>query len=170
MVAGGKEKVLKFFEMQSIQHQDNSSMTPSEIKVLKYNLEGNRVYCIGPKFLRCYQCMDENFKALENIDIPMTLTDIEVTKDGFFGIGFYSQRIFLFKKSKSKRVNKFKLPQVVKEYNKNLTEDDELEEVRDMMKNHEKIIKLSENKINGLTPIINFWFMQKNSKATLIAL
>lgn len=76
MVAGGKEKVLKFFDMENITFQGNSNMTPSEIKSIKYNSKGNKVYAIGQKFLRVFSCEKDNFKSIENIDVPSTLTDI----------------------------------------------------------------------------------------------
>lgn len=96
MVAGGKEKVLKFFDMQNIAFQGNSNLTPSEIKTLKYNQKGTKVYALGSKFLRVFTSINSIFKSIENIEVPSTLTDIVLTQNTIFGIGLSSTRILLF--------------------------------------------------------------------------
>lgn len=79
MVAGGKEKVLKFFDMQNLAFQGNSNMTPSEIKTLRYNHKGTKVYVLGQKFLWIFTSMDSGFKSIENIEVPSTLIDVVLT-------------------------------------------------------------------------------------------
>lgn len=73
LAAGGKDKVLKFFDMDNISFQGHSNMTPSEIKGLKYNAQGDKVYALGQKFVRVFLCLDPGFKSVENIEVPMTL-------------------------------------------------------------------------------------------------
>ena len=54
-------------------------MAPSEIKILRYNNKGNKVYALGSKFLRVFDSMDTEFKSIENIEVPSTLTDLVLT-------------------------------------------------------------------------------------------
>lgn len=54
-------------------------MTPSEILVLRYNIRGTKVFALGSKFLRVYAALDGEFKSIENIDVPYTLSDVAIT-------------------------------------------------------------------------------------------
>lgn len=86
--------------MSKIVFQGNSNMAPHEIKCLKYNSKGNKVYTIGQKFLRSFSSVGNEFKTLNNIEVPMTLADIIITQDCLYGVGYYSNRILLFKRQK----------------------------------------------------------------------
>ena len=71
-------------------------MAPSEIKILRYNNKGNKVYALGSKFLRVFDSMDTEFKSIENIEVPSTLTDLVLTSKTIFGIGISATRMLLF--------------------------------------------------------------------------
>ena len=55
MIAGGKEKILKFFDMQKIQFKKNSSVMTSDIQIFKFDEQGEKIYVVGSKFLRIYE-------------------------------------------------------------------------------------------------------------------
>lgn len=68
MVAGGKEKVLKFFDMTKIEFTKNSSVIPSDIQIFKFDAKGERIFVVGSKFLRVYLSQSNETSALESYE------------------------------------------------------------------------------------------------------
>lgn len=92
-------------------------MTPSEIKGIKYSSLGDKVYSIGQKFVRVFQCLDLNFKVVENIEVPTTLTELFLAKNQVYGISLSTNKILLLiqrpKSVQEKRVEE-RIPSPIK--------------------------------------------------------
>lgn len=97
MIAGGKERVLKFFDMSQIKFIKNSSVTTADIQNFKFDELGEKIYVVGTKYLRVYESQSQSTTALKSFETTWKKPrDVLIFNKIVYVVSFSKRTIYLY--------------------------------------------------------------------------
>lgn len=166
IAAGGAARKVSFYDLEKFQEIGSSSPTPGSVLLTSFDQSGSNLYAGGAGFLRCIsrikpfamEVIEANWKIPQKIIFDQN-NEILALGRQINGATLYRVETVDAQPTPSPQIAPTRKSQM-----ENTDEVDEMDDVIQAKKMHEKIEDILEKKVNSLSSFVNIWLVQQNQR------